>query len=66
MIIGHAHHGLGKKALKIFEQMKQEGMKPTHVTFIGVIYACSHVGLVDEGSHFFEMMTQEYGIIQGV
>lgn len=66
MIIGYAQHGIGKKDLKLFKQVKQAGMKQIHVSFIGFLYACSHVGLVDEGNNFFEMMTQEYGIIQGV
>eukprot|EP01018_Ginkgo_biloba_P032595 Gb_24515 [translate_table: standard] len=62
MIAGFAQHGNGAKALQLFEQMQQTGMKPDHITFIGVLSACSNVGLVDKGRHYFGSMTQEHGI----
>eukprot|EP01018_Ginkgo_biloba_P006943 Gb_37396 [translate_table: standard] len=66
MITGCAHHGLGKEALELFKQMIQADMKPHNITFVGVLCACSHAGLVDEGRHFFYSMTREYGITPGV
>ncbi|KAM0963899.1 hypothetical protein EV1_022696 [Malus domestica] len=35
---------------------------PTEITFVGVLYACSHCGMVDEGFNYFRMMKEEYGI----
>eukprot|EP01018_Ginkgo_biloba_P009890 Gb_09361 [translate_table: standard] len=62
IIVGCAQHGHGQEALKLFEQMQREGMKPDDVTFLGVLSACSHVGLVQEGRQFFDSMTQIHGI----
>eukprot|EP01018_Ginkgo_biloba_P029526 Gb_22656 [translate_table: standard] len=63
MISGYAQHGRGKEALHLFEQMQRDGMKPNHITFISVLSACSHVGLVDEGRHYFKSMIQDHNII---
>eukprot|EP01018_Ginkgo_biloba_P030868 Gb_12240 [translate_table: standard] len=62
MIVGYAKHGCGKEALQLFEQMQRAGMKPNHITFVGVISACSHVGLVDKGHHYFDCMSRDHGI----
>eukprot|EP01018_Ginkgo_biloba_P004466 Gb_36636 [translate_table: standard] len=62
MIVGCAQHGQGKKALKLFEQMLVAGMRPNEITFVGVLYACSHTGLVDEGRFYFHSMGREHGI----
>ncbi|CAI9289880.1 unnamed protein product [Lactuca saligna] len=50
MISGYAQHGYGKKALEIFEEMRKENIKMDDITFIGVISACTHAGLVNEGA----------------
>ena len=60
MISGFARHGHGEKALKIFTRMKLDGQPPDHVTFVGVLSACSHVGLVEEGFEHFESMNEVY------
>eukprot|EP01018_Ginkgo_biloba_P008643 Gb_28762 [translate_table: standard] len=62
MIFGYAQHGCGKDALQLFEQMQQAGMKPNHITFVGVLSACSHVGLVDKGLYYFDCMSGDYGV----
>ncbi|KAK6926607.1 Pentatricopeptide repeat [Dillenia turbinata] len=51
MISGYAQHGDGKKALAIFEEMQKENWELDAITFIGVITACTHTGLVDEDVH---------------
>lgn len=63
MITGYSQHGLGNKALNLFEKMKQLGLSPTHVTFLGVIAACSHEGLVTEGLEQFQSMNVVYGLV---
>eukprot|EP01018_Ginkgo_biloba_P036720 Gb_30661 [translate_table: standard] len=63
MIAGYAQHGQGKEALQLFEQMQEAGIKPDHITFVGVLSACSHVGLVDAGRHYFDSIECDYGII---
>eukprot|EP01018_Ginkgo_biloba_P001003 Gb_00360 [translate_table: standard] len=62
MISAYAQHGCGKEALCIFDQMQEEGIKPDHVTFVGVLSACSHAGFVDKGYCYFDSMIQDHGI----
>jgi pentatricopeptide repeat protein len=62
MIVGYAQHGRGKEAIQLFEWMKREGVKPDSLTFTGLLTACSHVGLVEEGRCYFQSITQDYGI----
>ncbi|KAK4789136.1 hypothetical protein SAY86_020455 [Trapa natans] len=62
MIGGYASHGLAVEALELFELMKRIGVKPTYITFISILNACAHSGLVEEGRGHFQSMTQEYGI----
>ncbi|KAK1388795.1 Vegetative storage protein [Heracleum sosnowskyi] len=62
MIVGYGVHGLGTKAISMFYDMLAEGWKPDDVTFIGLLSACSHSGLVVEGKRFFLSMTQEFNI----
>eukprot|EP01018_Ginkgo_biloba_P019175 Gb_04167 [translate_table: standard] len=62
MIAGYGMHGHGEKALALFSQMRQKGIKPNHITFISVLSACSHTGLVDEGWQYFDSMIQDYFI----
>ncbi|XP_029116072.2 pentatricopeptide repeat-containing protein At5g66520 [Elaeis guineensis] len=62
MITGLAMNGYGRQALTLLWKMKLMGIEPNAITFIGLLNACSHSGLVDEGQRFFDMMTRVYGI----
>eukprot|EP01018_Ginkgo_biloba_P019498 Gb_13606 [translate_table: standard] len=62
MIGGYAMHGCGKEALQLFEKMQHSSTNPNHVTFIGILSACSHSGLVDNGREYFDRMSREYHI----
>ncbi|XP_030509757.1 pentatricopeptide repeat-containing protein At4g13650 [Cannabis sativa] len=62
VIVGFAIHGLGQRAVEVFEQMKKIGEKPDSVTFVGLLMACSHGGLVDLGISIFKTMEGTYGI----
>lgn len=62
MISAFAVHGDVDNALRHFQKMKFEKIKPNWVTFVGVLYACSHGGFVEEGQKAFESMLSEYGI----
>ncbi|XP_010258202.1 PREDICTED: pentatricopeptide repeat-containing protein At3g29230 [Nelumbo nucifera] len=66
IIQGLARHGHGESALELFSRMKQEGVKPDGFTFIGVLCACTHAGLVKEGKHYFSIMEIGYGIVPQV
>jgi pentatricopeptide repeat protein len=62
MIGGYAMHGLAEDAHALFIQMVQVGMKPDHITFTHILYACTHAGLVEEGWKYFNCMKQDYSI----
>lgn len=62
MISGLAIHGRGKEALKVFSEMLEEGLAPDDVVYVGVLSACSHAGLVDEGLQCFKSMQFEHKI----
>eukprot|EP01018_Ginkgo_biloba_P004276 Gb_28079 [translate_table: standard] len=61
-IAGYGKHGQAREALQLFEQMQRTGMSPNHITFVSVLSACSHAGLVDEGWHYFDCMRENYQI----
>lgn len=62
LIQGLASNGQGRQALEVFSSMLGAKFLPTDVTFIGVLSACSHAGLVEEGQVFFDDMSKNYGI----
>ncbi|KAJ4775028.1 Pentatricopeptide repeat-containing protein [Rhynchospora pubera] len=62
MIDGYGSHGLGKAAIKLFEKMKRGPLRPNDVTFLSVLSACSHTGLLEEGWKYFHSMEKEYGL----
>ncbi|VAH09538.1 unnamed protein product [Triticum turgidum subsp. durum] len=61
-ITGCAQHGLGREAIKMCKHMESAGVLPNEVTFVGLLNACSHAGLVDEGWQFFKSMSRDYGL----
>ncbi|KAG0541641.1 hypothetical protein BDA96_02G034400 [Sorghum bicolor] len=62
LIVGLAVNGFGKEALELFGIMEREKLVPTEITMVGVLYACSHCGLVDDGFMYFNRMKEEYNI----
>lgn len=55
-------HGYGKKAIQVFKDMISHGVSPNHISFISVLGACSHSGLVMEGKMLFDSMIREHGM----
>ncbi|XP_057848095.2 pentatricopeptide repeat-containing protein At3g09040, mitochondrial [Cryptomeria japonica] len=62
MIAGYAMHGYSIDALKLFELMKHSGTNLNHISFLSVLFACSHAGLVDDGCKYFNSLTDSYCI----
>ncbi|KAG2377179.1 hypothetical protein LR48_Vigan1340s000500 [Vigna angularis] len=62
IICGLAMNGKTSKALELFEAMQVCGFKPDDVTFIAVLSACTHAGLVEEGRKLFHSMSSVYHI----
>ncbi|KAK5826653.1 pentatricopeptide repeat-containing protein At1g11290, chloroplastic [Gossypium arboreum] len=66
MIDGYGTHGLGKAGLELFNEMQKGVVKPNDVTFLSVLSACSHAGMVEEGLSYFTSMKRDYGIEPGM
>ncbi|KAJ7976809.1 Pentatricopeptide repeat-containing protein [Quillaja saponaria] len=64
MLIASAQHAHTNNAFKLFKEMEIVGMKPNFITFLSVLYACSHAGLVETGQYYFNLM-KDYGIEPG-
>ncbi|XP_030530153.1 putative pentatricopeptide repeat-containing protein At3g25970 [Rhodamnia argentea] len=62
IIFAYAQHGLGHAALDLFHIMRARRIKLDHITFVAVLTACSHIGLVEEGYGFLLSMETDYGI----
>ncbi|KAF8389577.1 hypothetical protein HHK36_024093 [Tetracentron sinense] len=62
MINGFAMHGHAITSLNLFARMITNGVPPNAVTFIGILCACSHGGLIDEGHVYFDSMSRIYGL----
>ncbi|KAI4993384.1 hypothetical protein ZWY2020_007697 [Hordeum vulgare] len=62
LITGLAVNGDAQDCISVFEQMKRLGEKPNDIMFVGVLIACAHSGLVDEGRWFSQSMSSYYGV----
>ncbi|KAK4382466.1 Pentatricopeptide repeat-containing protein [Sesamum angolense] len=62
MIMALAQHGFGEEALQLFENMLALEITPDHISYVGVLSACTHVGLVERGRRYFKMMKDVHGI----
>lgn len=62
MIIGFSNHGLANRAFVTFGAMVRSGTLPNSVTFLGILSACSHAGLLRRGWEFFNAMNNVYAI----
>ncbi|KAI5326564.1 hypothetical protein L3X38_035638 [Prunus dulcis] len=59
MITSYGIHGYGLQALGIYRRMKDEGFKPNETSFLSLLTACSHSGLVEEGIKLFHSMERD-------
>ncbi|KAJ7559475.1 hypothetical protein O6H91_04G086500 [Diphasiastrum complanatum] len=66
MILGYGLHGLGYEAVKLLEQMCEEVGEMNDSTFVGLLSACSHAGLIDHGHYYFESMAPVYDVLPTV
>lgn len=56
MIGGYAMNGVSERALGLFRKMQAEKVQPNHVTYLALLSACSHAGLLDQGRRYFQHM----------
>ncbi|XWS21371.1 hypothetical protein CRYUN_Cryun30bG0049800 [Craigia yunnanensis] len=62
MITAFAQNGQTQQALQLFEDMRLIGVRPNQITFVGVLSACGHAGMVDEALGYFDMMQKDFKI----
>ncbi|OMO71278.1 hypothetical protein COLO4_28317, partial [Corchorus olitorius] len=62
MIEGLAMHGYAEEAIQVFHEMEESGIRPDGVTFVSILYACSHGGLIEQGCSYFFKMKDVYDI----
>lgn len=62
MISSYGIHGFGIKAIEVFQEMVSTGVSPSPISFVSVLGACSHSGLVEEGKFLFQSMIKDHGI----
>ncbi|KAK8955048.1 Pentatricopeptide repeat-containing protein [Platanthera zijinensis] len=62
MITAYAQHGHVQEALELYGMMEVHNLEPNHVTFVSLLSACSHCGMVDDGIQLFELMKWKHGI----
>lgn len=62
MIAAFARHGNASRALQLYEDMRLAGITPTDITFLSLLHACSHQGLVEKGMEFLNSMTEVHRI----
>ncbi|KAL6296258.1 hypothetical protein ACE6H2_004400 [Prunus campanulata] len=63
MISGYSLYGLEHEALACFSEMQKQGLKPDKITFLGVLAACTHGGLVQEGRKHFQIMREQFNMV---
>ncbi|XP_065868989.1 putative pentatricopeptide repeat-containing protein At2g01510 [Euphorbia lathyris] len=63
LISAYAQNGDGKSTLKSFKEMVLSGYRPDSVSFLCVLSACSHCGLVEDGLEYFNSMKEVYKIV---
>ncbi|XP_044961108.1 pentatricopeptide repeat-containing protein At1g53600, mitochondrial [Hordeum vulgare subsp. vulgare] len=62
IITAFAQHNFAEDAFTLFTKMQNDGHKPNHATFVGILTGCARAGLVQEGYNYFESMRSVYGI----
>ncbi|CAA0807116.1 Pentatricopeptide repeat-containing protein -mitochondrial [Striga hermonthica] len=62
MLFAFGLHGQSVRALRVLKEISASGLRPDKVTFIGLLMACSHSGLIDKGISLFESMSLKYGL----
>ncbi|MBA0593182.1 pentatricopeptide repeat-containing protein At4g25270, chloroplastic [Gossypium raimondii] len=55
-------HSKNPDALLYFEQMVRSCTSPDSITFVAILSACAHLGLVKDGERLFWLMRKKYGI----
>ncbi|KAL4590669.1 hypothetical protein LXL04_003609 [Taraxacum kok-saghyz] len=68
MMGGFAMHGKGDSAIDLFNKMESESesISPDYITFVNLLSACAHSGLIKKGLYYFKHMKEFYNISPGM
>lgn len=64
MILGYAQNGRDLEALDLYDEMLQKNLKPSDITFVGVLRACFHAGFLERGQEYFDSISEVHGMKQ--
>ncbi|KAF6176615.1 hypothetical protein GIB67_034477 [Kingdonia uniflora] len=65
MVFGFGLHGRANEAIRLYDYMLKSKIQPDKVTFVGLLMACSHSGLIEKGQVIFKSMVSVYGFVPG-
>ncbi|XP_024537528.1 putative pentatricopeptide repeat-containing protein At3g01580 [Selaginella moellendorffii] len=66
LVAGYGRQGDTSRVFEFFHRMQDEGLRPNAVTFLCLLTACSHGGLVETGKSYFQAMEPRYGLVPGI
>ncbi|KAJ6938911.1 pentatricopeptide repeat-containing protein [Populus alba x Populus x berolinensis] len=62
LLLGLAMNGRENEAVHLFSMLESSNCKPDHVSFLGVLTACNHGGMVNRETDYFLLMTKTFKI----
>lgn len=62
MIMGLAMNGCEEEAIELFSRLESSNLTPDGISFLGVLTACKHTGMVGTARDYFSIMKQTYKI----
>ncbi|XP_024538653.1 pentatricopeptide repeat-containing protein At2g13600-like [Selaginella moellendorffii] len=66
LIVAYSRQGDITQAFELFHRMQDEGVQADDITFLALLSACSHVGLLDKGRRCFHSMLPGYNVRPGL
>ncbi|XP_024542076.1 pentatricopeptide repeat-containing protein At2g13600-like [Selaginella moellendorffii] len=66
LVTGFGQQGDTSRVFEAFREMREDGVRANAITFVSVITACSHGGIVERGREFFQAMDPDSGIVCGI
>ncbi|XP_011095711.1 pentatricopeptide repeat-containing protein At3g20730 [Sesamum indicum] len=63
LITCYGKHGYGHEAVALYVKMEDEGVKPNDVTFLSLLFACSHSGLTTQGWEYVSNMVSKHNVL---
>ncbi|KAF6139913.1 hypothetical protein GIB67_009760 [Kingdonia uniflora] len=58
LIVGHAQNGKGQVSLQLYDHIIRSSIEPDFVTFVGLLFACNHTGLMEDDRSYFKLTSK--------